>query len=507
MSDSVSLKIKTLDELSPLIEALRAEGKKIVHCHGVFDLVHVGHLRHFRAAREFGDILVVTLTADEFVNKGPNRPIFTQNLRAESLASLSFIDFVAVNPAASAINAIDKVHPHYYVKGQDYRARLETKGSKLVGEAEAVRKGGGELVFTEDIQFSSSALINEHFSPYTKKVTDYLSGLKALYTPTAVERFLDEIRKLRVLIIGESFIEELRTFRPSTSTPGRQPPTGLVVGRERSSGGTALNAHYLAGLCDSVTLFSPYRSAPGKMAETPRAGLVVISPETSGKFHFTRERTIDDQTSRPILECWSGEGGTLSEESEERVLKELRLLVKSADVVLVTDYCTGFISRAMIHAICDEAKYLAVTLRPSSFCQIYRTASHYPRADYLQLDPSTLEQEMRQSEVDPLVALGKVFSRMDLKLACLTSLTEGVLVRTRQGESFNAPILTEPTTQILTSGVPEFIVPALFAATQTPQQLLPLMGSIVLEKLVGSPLHPADVSSSAIRRVVQSLLK
>ena len=94
---ATSPKIRTLDELAATLERHRAEGRRVVHCHGVFDLLHVGHVRHFEQARKLGDVLVVTLTPDRFVNKGTNRPAFTETLRAEVVASLGTVDYVAIN--------------------------------------------------------------------------------------------------------------------------------------------------------------------------------------------------------------------------------------------------------------------------------------------------------------------------------------------------------------------------------------------------------------------------
>ena len=90
-------KIKELDELAALLNEVRASGRRIVHCHGVFDLLHIGHIRHFEAAKQHGDVLVVTLTPDKYVNKGPHRPAFPQDLRAEMIASLGCVDYVAIN--------------------------------------------------------------------------------------------------------------------------------------------------------------------------------------------------------------------------------------------------------------------------------------------------------------------------------------------------------------------------------------------------------------------------
>ena len=90
-------KIKTLEEVVSIVGELKSGGKTIVLCHGVFDLIHPGHIRHFQAARREGDVLIVTLTPDKYVGKGPGRPVFNQDLRAESLAALSCVDCVAIN--------------------------------------------------------------------------------------------------------------------------------------------------------------------------------------------------------------------------------------------------------------------------------------------------------------------------------------------------------------------------------------------------------------------------
>src|SRR6202012_1273639 len=114
-------KVRTVAELAAIVEQLRSSGKKVVQAHGTFDLLHVGHVRHLEAARELGDILVVTLTADRFVNKGPGRPVFGEALRAEMLANLQYVDWVGINDSPDAIPALESLRPDIYVKGSDYQ--------------------------------------------------------------------------------------------------------------------------------------------------------------------------------------------------------------------------------------------------------------------------------------------------------------------------------------------------------------------------------------------------
>ena len=120
-------KIKSLEKLSEISHASRSLGKKVVLAHGVFDLVHMGHVRHLEAAKKAGDILIVTITPDNLINKGPGRPVFTELLRAEMLAALESIDWVGVSDWPSAEQLIDMIHPDVYVKGSDYKSNKAMK--------------------------------------------------------------------------------------------------------------------------------------------------------------------------------------------------------------------------------------------------------------------------------------------------------------------------------------------------------------------------------------------
>ena len=152
--------VKNLEELAKLLSSSRAEGKKIVLCHGVFDLLHIGHIRHLEQAKRLGDILVVTVTPDKYVNKGPHRPAFPEDLRAETIAALDCVDYVVINKWPTAEETIQLLKPDIYVKGAEYRDASRDYTRKIIEEEAAVKSIGGEIAFTDDITFSSSSLIN-----------------------------------------------------------------------------------------------------------------------------------------------------------------------------------------------------------------------------------------------------------------------------------------------------------------------------------------------------------
>src|SRR5579871_5569630 len=110
----------TRDDLLAQRESARLQGKTVVHCHGSFDIVHPGHIQHLQFARSLGDVLVVSVSADTHVNKGVDRPLIPDDLRASSLAALECVDYVHINSHATAVELLEALRPDVYVKGREY---------------------------------------------------------------------------------------------------------------------------------------------------------------------------------------------------------------------------------------------------------------------------------------------------------------------------------------------------------------------------------------------------
>ena len=156
------MKILEIEELAQKIQDLKADGKKVVHCHGCFDLMHIGHIKYFQAAKQMGDILVVTVTPDIYVDKGPDRPVFSEDLRAEAIAALECVDYVAVNKWPTAVDTLMILRPDIYVKGQEFE-NLEDQKGKIQKEYAIATDIGTKVQFTHEIVFSSTELLNQYF--------------------------------------------------------------------------------------------------------------------------------------------------------------------------------------------------------------------------------------------------------------------------------------------------------------------------------------------------------
>ena len=157
-------KIVDIDALAKISKEFKSQGKTVVHCHGCFDLMHPGHIKYFQAAKRMGDVLFVTVTSDEFVDKGPDRPVFNEALRAESIAALECVDYVAINKWKTAEQTLRLLKPSVYVKGQEFE-NLEDQTGKIQKEYKVLKEIGAEIRFTHEIVFSSTDLINTYLRP------------------------------------------------------------------------------------------------------------------------------------------------------------------------------------------------------------------------------------------------------------------------------------------------------------------------------------------------------
>ena len=211
--------------------------KKVILCHGVFDLLHIGHIKYFENAKTAGDILVVTVTPDRFVNKGPNRPAFPEQLRCDAIAALSVVDYVALNEWPTAVETIHLLKPDIYAKGSEYKQSENDMTGKIIDEEQALLEIGGTMVFTDDIVFSSSTLINQFSADFPDETRKFLQTLAKLHGESRIVSYMDNSRSLRVLVIGEAILDEYN-YCDMIGIATKDPAIGVrYISQERFAGG------------------------------------------------------------------------------------------------------------------------------------------------------------------------------------------------------------------------------------------------------------------------------
>lgn len=152
-------KISNVKNLLKKIGSLKLRSKKIILCHGVFDVVHPGHIRHLLYAKNKADILVVSLTADRFVKKGIYRPHIPEDIRALNLSALEMVDYVLIDNHEKPNELIKSLQPNYFAKGFEYGTSGLPSATKE--EKKIVESYGGKMIFTPgDIVYSSTKLLD-----------------------------------------------------------------------------------------------------------------------------------------------------------------------------------------------------------------------------------------------------------------------------------------------------------------------------------------------------------
>jgi len=400
-SSRASDKIKTVDELADILEKIKADGQTIVHCHGVFDLVHPGHIRHLEEASGLGDHLIVTVTVDRYVNKGPGRPVFNSQLRAETLAALECVKFVAYSEAPTAAELIKRLQPNVYVKGPDYADPNADVTGMFKEEANAVEEAGGRMHITDDMTMSSSELINRHFDVFGPETREWLSSVKSDFGADEIKGHVDALRDVKVLVIGEAIIDEYY-FCSSLGKSAKDPILAFKYeSRENYIGGSLAVANHIAGLCNEVGIVSLVGENDERIGFIRDHLLPNISFHPFGRVGaptICKRRYVDSHTGGKLFELYTLEDTPLDSASEGKLLNQLEGVISDYDVVVVSDYGHGMLTPRVVDYLCENAKFLAVNTQANAGNRGFNTISKYSRADYVCLNGGELQLEMRMKQ-------------------------------------------------------------------------------------------------------------
>jgi rfaE bifunctional protein nucleotidyltransferase chain/domain len=394
-------KIFQLDALSNKLRNLKEVGTRIVMCHGVFDLVHPGHIKHFQAAKKEGDCLVVTVTSDQFASKGPGRPVFNEKLRVESLAAIEMVDYVAISNFPTAIDSIKKIEPDVYVKGDEYADPNNDLTGKISEEKDVVESVGGRIHFTSVETYSSSSLINSQIQLFSTATEEWLSKFRRNHSAEDILAGFDQISEWNALVIGEAIIDEY-VFCDALGKSAKDPILAFKYGSiETYSGGSLAVANHMAGYLKNVgliTILGEQKSREDFIVDSLRDNVqahLVMSPEVPT---IHKRRFIDRHSGAKSFELYEMVDQPLSKEVEAKALQKIRQIIGDYDMVVVTDYGHGMLTPAIIELLVTEAKFLSVNTQANAGNRGFNTLTRYPRADYVSIAGNELELEIRARE-------------------------------------------------------------------------------------------------------------
>lgn len=505
-----SRKILPINDLAAVLARCKLAGKRVAHCHGVFDVLHPGHIRHLNAARQLADVLVVTITADRFVNKGPGRPAFNESLRAEFLAAISAVDYVGINHSDSATELIKKLKPDYYVKGSDYVRREDDPTGRIYDEEQAVLSVGGKISFTNEIVFSSSQLINAHFDVFPPEVEHWLAEFRRRFSVQDVLGWIERASRLRVMVIGEPIVDEY-SFCDGLGKSSKDPVLAFLHRSiERYAGGSLAVANHVAGLGCKVDLV-------GQLGDTDRSEAFIrehLVPGIEATFTtrhnaptITKRRFVDAYTGNRLFELYQMDEHKCSPSDENEVTDAIARLSADADVIIVADYGHGMITAPVVEALVKTSAFLVVNTQANAGNRGFNTISKYPRADYVCVANHEAQLEARAMHAGWRELVAVLAGRVQCERFTITRGRAGTVHLGPSDEVHEAPSLATQVTDRVGAGDSVLALTGVLVSLNAPWEIVAFLGNLAGAQMVADLGNRTTLNRVALTKAVQALLK
>ncbi|MBH23316.1 MAG: hypothetical protein CMH57_02410 [Myxococcales bacterium] len=356
MSSPEQRKCVSVEDLQTIREELRSQGKRVVQCHGCFDIVHPGHIRYLRFAREQGDALIVSVSGDDVVGKGFDRPYINETLRLENLAALEFVDYVCLDHHTWAGPILEIVKPDVYVKGKEYETNADPRFLK---EKKLVEDYGGTVIFSSgDVVYSSTFIINQfrHRFDLEQQKINFFCRRNQITIP-ALEELMHHILERRVLVIGDPILDQY-IHCEALSVAAESPILSVTPLQDQwFIGGAALIARQMARLGARVSLMTTM--GPG--AESHRfvqllgeADVELVPIQTENRPLYIKSRYLVDETK--VFKVNHGRYSPMSTGTLQQMMSTLKARVDDYEAIVVTDFGYGMFSASFIEALTELSR-------------------------------------------------------------------------------------------------------------------------------------------------------
>lgn len=424
---SVAKKNISFHDAGGIFSKIRGQGKKIVQCHGTFDLLHPGHIIHFEEAKALGDILVVTVTAEKYVNKGPGRPYFNDQLRVKYLTSLEYIDYVVVIPFSAASEAIECVHPHIYCKGKEYENPQVDVTGNIYDDVATVERLGGRVHYVGSVVFSSTKLLNNHFEVHIPQVKEFCKKLSVKYQPKKFKEIVDSFQDLKVLIIGDIIFDRYSSVKVQGLTSKNRIISTRFLSEETQAGGALAVFRHIKQFTPMTKIISLVGtedwvdSALAKYVNKAEDGIIRdIDFTTIIKQRFVEPLSEGKELSK-LFAINVIKEQYLSEKIQTLVCDIINSCIKDYDLVMVMDFGHGLMQDKVRQLVQEKAPFFALNCQTNSYNHGFNIIDkQYRRADSFSLDESELTLACGKRNINFSDELKRMQNKLSARYCWLT---------------------------------------------------------------------------------------
>ena len=359
------------------------KNKIIGLCHGAFDVLHLGHIRHFEEAKKICDILIVSVTADKFIKKGPNQPLFSIQDRAETLLAIEYVDYVYISNSPTGVNSINFFKPNFYIKGIDYVEKK--KDLNLLKEKNACVKNGTKLYFTKTKKFSSTKIINNTVNRYSLEKMSIIKKINQKYSLEDIFKIFELAKTKNFAITGEPILDEYR-FVDVIGTATKSPIiTSNYKNKEVHLGGSLAGAIMLSEFVKKVLYLLPINNK----IKLPKFNLNIKKIFFNTNFKVPRKiRYLTKVRKNKIFQTNIIKNFNPSKKAYKIYLKNINLFQKKYPFIML-DFGIGLFETSIANKIFSSKFFLNVQTNSNNYGFNY--FSRYKKFSYLSINLKEFE--------------------------------------------------------------------------------------------------------------------
>lgn len=376
----------------------------IVLCHGVFDILHEGHLNHFKFAKKFADILIVSVTNDNFINKGPGKPNFRINSRINMLISLEIIDYVIISNSYSAVPIINSIKPNFYCKDIEYKNKKDYN-QNIKKEILAVKKNHGKIIYSDEKKFSSSKILIENPSLFNNENKNFFIQLNKDSTKNINEKI--ENNKLTGLVIGEVIYDKY-IFTEGLGKSGKDSIlTHKKISEKTFYGGSLSIALNLSNFLRKCILFT---EANDNNLVIKKKNLKIVNIKRKNSKKIIKTKFIDTSTDNKILGIYDFDDRILDKNEKTKFLNKVKIISKNIDFIIIADYDHGLLTDDIAKKIINLKKPVIVTSQLNAANLSFHNLKKFDGANLLIINSNELKNYFKRKTLEQdLEKLGKLF--------------------------------------------------------------------------------------------------
>ena len=501
-------KIKSISVLADLLARVRVDKKKIVLCYGVFDTLHIGHIRYFEDARRMGDILVVIIIADRYVDKGLSLPTFAESIRAEAVASLNSVDYVAINQSSRVEDILRVLCPDVYVKGLESK-KIDQEGS-IDRVKEVLHEINATLAYTENIVFNSTDLINRYLSNLPDEINEYLRFFRKRYKLDEVLQILDKMSSLNVLVIGDTILDEYQ-YCDVIGKSSKDPTLAMkYMSKDIFAGGVLAVANHVANFAKKVQLVTVLGERDS-FEEFIRSQLhpgispyFVVQPNAPT---MIKRRFIDGYSINKLFEIYVMDDSGLPKGQDIKLCTWVKDCLQEYDLVIAADFGHGTISNNMVQTLVDYSKFLAVNTQANAGNRGFHTISRYPSVDYACIAEHELRLETRVQNGNLWPIMDEIVKKLGCSQLVVTRGRNGCAVIDKNGGFLQVPAFAKKTVDRVGAGDAFLSISSLAAVQGIPNEVLGFIGNVVGALAVEILGNKKSIDKLNVKEYVSSLMK